>query len=96
MKPESVDAAENDTAIFHCRATGNPEPYISWFINGIPISKVPANERRIVEANRILYYNVIKEDACVIQCNATNKHGYIFTNAYLNVLCKFLCASFYC
>jgi len=85
-KPESIDAAENDTAVFHCQATGNPEPIISWFINGIPISKVPANERRTVEPNKITYRDVVKDDACVIQCNATNKHGYIFTNAYLNVL----------
>lgn len=85
-KPESIDAADNDTAIFNCRATGDPEPLISWFINGIQISKVPANPRRTVEQNRIIYHDVLKEDAAVIQCNATNKHGYIFTNAYLNVL----------
>ena len=26
----------------------------------------------------------------VIQCNASNKHGHIYKNAVLNVLCKFL------
>ena len=40
------------------------------------------------------------EDTSVIQCNATNKHGYIFENAYLKVggkiqlhLFSFFCGS---
>ena len=50
--------------------------------------EVPANPRRYVEKNKIIMENVTKDDAMVIQCNATNKHGYIYKNAYLNVLSK--------
>ena len=28
-------------------------------------------------------------DLMVIQCNASNKHGYAFADGYLNVLCKY-------
>ena len=49
-------------------------------------TEVEADPRRIVEKYRIIWNNVTKNDATVIQCNATNDHGYIFKNAYLNVL----------
>jgi len=42
--------------------------------------------RRIVDNNYVHYTNVTKTDAQVLQCNASNKHGYVFANAYLNVL----------
>ncbi len=48
-------------------------------------AEVPANENRIVEKNKLTILNVSTEDAMVVQCNATNKHGYIFKNAYLYV-----------
>ena len=28
-------------------------------------------------------------DLRVIQCNASNEHGYVFADGYLNVLCKY-------
>ena len=93
QKPESQDAVEKETAIIHCSASGDPESTINWFINGIPISEVPENPRRIVEKNSITYFNVTKEDTCAIQCNATNKHGYIFANVYLNVRGEYFCPS---
>ena len=48
---------------------------------------MPGDPDRVVEKNKITFYNMTLEDAQTIQCNATNKHGYIFENAYLNVLC---------
>ena len=35
--------------------------------------------------NELAITNLKMEDTSVIQCNATNKHGYIFANAYLKV-----------
>ena len=52
------------------------------------ISEVPGDPNRIVEKNKITFQNVSKDHIQVVQCNATNKHGYIYTNAYLNVLSK--------
>jgi len=33
----------------------------------------------------LTFLNVTINDAQVIQCNISNKHGYNFTNAYMNV-----------
>lgn len=35
-------------------------------------------------------FNVTKSDALVVQCNASNDHGYVFANAYLSVRGEFL------
>ena len=45
-----------------------------------------ANPRYKYERNSITIYNLTKEDAMVVQCNVTNKHGYAFANAYFNIL----------
>ena len=41
---------------------------------------------RLVETHQLTFFNVKKIDSKVIQCNITNKHGFAFTNAYLNVM----------
>jgi len=41
---------------------------------------------REVGADYIEYKNVSRDDVHVLQCNASNVHGYLFVNAYLNVL----------
>jgi len=51
---------------------------------------LPPNQRRIVANHYVRYENVTKTDAQVLQCNASNKHGYIFSNSYLNVLGELL------
>ena len=38
--------------------------------------------------DRIIFSDLTREDPMVIQCNATNKHGYIWGDVFLNVLCK--------
>jgi len=84
-KPESIDVAENDTGTFTCIGDGIPDPSYFWFINGVPVTKLPADPRRIAGKNTLVFHNVTTKDAQVIQCNVTNKNGYNFTNAYLNV-----------
>ena len=50
--------------------------------------ELPHDPRRTVTEHSVTYHNLTKTDAQVLQCNATNKHGYIFANAFLNVLGK--------
>jgi neuronal cell adhesion molecule len=38
--------------------------------------------------NKIYLTNVQQTDRMVIQCNASNIHGYVFADVYLNVLGK--------
>jgi len=85
-KPQSVDAAEGETAVFECEGEALPRPSYFWFLNGIPITKVAADPRRIATERSLTFTNMTLKDAQVIQCNVTNKSGYNFTNAYLNVL----------
>lgn len=85
-KPMSINGAELGKAEFTCQALGKPEPVHFWFLNGVPISQAPADPRRILQGNKLIFHNLTMDDAQVIQCNSTNKHGYIFQNAYLNVL----------
>ena len=65
------------------------------YICRISVTEVPGDPDRITEKNKMTFYNVSISDAQVIQCNATNKHGYIFQNAYLNVLSKCSSAIWY-
>ena len=38
-------------------------------------------------ASRVVeHVNVTRDDVHVLQCNASNQHGYLFANAFLNVL----------
>jgi receptor-type tyrosine-protein phosphatase zeta len=86
--PEDVNTSEEESAQFDCQAIGTPTPVISWLINGVPLSDIQPDRRRIEGKDYIRYENVTKTDAVVIQCNASNKHGYIFANAFLNVLAE--------
>ena len=40
QKPESVDAAEGESATFYCEGESVPSPSYFWFLNGVPITKV--------------------------------------------------------
>lgn len=86
---ENVNTAEEEDAEFECVAGGLPRPTVEWSIDGVNIENMDPDSRRTLNNNKLIYRNVSKADSQVIQCNATNKHGYIFTNAFLNVLGKF-------
>ena len=87
IEPEIQNAAEDETAVFECIADGEPRPTIQWIHNGAPIeigNKEQAN--RIVDLNRITIGNLQKKDTGNYGCNATNKIGYVYKDAYVNVL----------
>lgn len=89
-EPEIENRAENETAEFHCKASGNPEPQIIWIFNGKPISEAPFNPRRIVKTNSIVIEKLQKSDTGNYGCNATNSIGYVYKDVYVNVLGKFI------
>lgn len=86
--PDGVNVAEDDPAEISCLADGRPRPSVSWFINGRPIEEVEPDRRRTVNNQMISYSSVTKADIQVIQCNASNEHGYIIANSYINVLAE--------
>ncbi|XP_067118775.1 LOW QUALITY PROTEIN: neuroglian-like [Centruroides vittatus] len=84
--PNNTNEAEGESVKFVCHAEGVPVPKLQWFINGEPIEKVKTNERRSVHGNVLIIDNLEKVDTAVYQCNASNIHGYVFRDFYLNVL----------
>lgn len=89
-EPEIENRAENETAEFHCKASGNPEPQIIWIHNGKPISEAPFNPRRTVKSNSIIIERLQKSDSGNYGCNATNSIGYVYKDVYVNVLGTFI------
>ena len=53
-------------------------------------AEMEADPRRIGgKLYDLTFVNVTTKDAQVVQCNITNKHGYSFTNAYINVYSQY-------
>ncbi|KAK7486747.1 hypothetical protein BaRGS_00022031, partial [Batillaria attramentaria] len=90
LEPQDVEIGVGGTAEFNCLAKSVPEPAYYWFINGVPLSRITddrINSRfKRPRPDRIIFDKVTREDPMVIQCNATNKHGYIWGDVFLNVL----------
>lgn len=89
-EPELQHKAEGETATFYCEAGGKPPPKKEWIYNGMPISEAPPNLRREVYNDRITIYNLTKADTGNYGCNASNEHGYVYKDVYVNVLGKWL------
>lgn len=67
--------------------------HILWFSIKSSESTVPIirSERFIKpDANNITFVQLNKNDFMVLQCNASNIHGYVFSDVYLNILGKCL------
>lgn len=90
-EPENVNAAEDETIEFRCKASGIPEPQIKWIHNGRPISEAAINVRRKVTPNSIVIQNLKKNDTGNYGCNATNSLGYVYKDVYVNVLGEYVC-----
>ncbi|XP_053377486.1 neuroglian-like isoform X2 [Mercenaria mercenaria] len=99
-EPVDVEAGVSETATFICRAGGIPKPDYTWFINGVPLEdgqgKIGVRDPRIYNnlrffkpnQNNITLINLTRDDHMNIQCNSSNKHGYVFSDVYLNVLAE--------
>lgn len=90
-EPKDVETSAGTSATFICKANGFPEPNIAWFINGIKLeeSTVPIIQSgRFVkpDAYNITFVQLNNHDNLVVQCNASNVHGYVLADVYLSVL----------
>ncbi|KAM4587163.1 neurofascin homolog (chicken) a isoform 3-T6 [Odontesthes bonariensis] len=85
-KPSNLVLAPDENGRLVCRANGNPKPNIQWLINGEPLESAPPNPNRQVLGDTILFRSVQIGSSAVFQCNASNQHGYLLANAFVNVL----------
>ena len=77
--PINQTVNEDDQTIFHCAATGNPTPRITWIKDGNTVGKGDP-----------LSFDTKRNHTGEYWCSAENGLGLaINTSAYLNVQCKY-------
>uniref|UniRef100_A0A8C3RHX4 Neurofascin n=1 Tax=Cyanoderma ruficeps TaxID=181631 RepID=A0A8C3RHX4_9PASS len=84
-EPENLILAPGEDGRLVCRANGNPKPSIQWLVNGEPIETSPPNPSREVAGDTIVFRDTQIGSSAVYQCNASNEHGYLLANAFVNV-----------
>ncbi|XP_039605039.1 neurofascin homolog (chicken) a isoform X16 [Polypterus senegalus] len=85
-EPKNLILAPEEDGNLICRANGLPKPEITWLINGDPIESAPPNPSRRVAGDTIIFRSVQIGSSAVYQCNASNEHGYLLANAFVNIL----------
>ncbi|XP_058859581.1 neurofascin-like isoform X14 [Acipenser ruthenus] len=85
-KPTNLVLAPEEDGRLVCRANGNPKPTIQWLVNGEAIENASPNPSRKVSGDTIVFRSVQIGGSAVYQCIASNKHGYLLANAFVNVL----------
>uniref|UniRef100_A0A8C4NUT8 L1 cell adhesion molecule, paralog a n=1 Tax=Dicentrarchus labrax TaxID=13489 RepID=A0A8C4NUT8_DICLA len=87
IEPVSQLYAPGETVKLDCQADGIPSPTISWTINGIPLSATDKDPRRsLMPSGSLILEDVNFGDTAIYQCQASNKHGTILTNANVYVI----------
>ncbi|XP_064174834.1 neuronal cell adhesion molecule a isoform X3 [Anguilla rostrata] len=86
--PRNLILAPKENGVLICRASGNPKPTIAWYMNGIPIENAPKDPSRKVEDDTIIFSDIQTGSSAVYQCRASNEHGYLLANAFVNVLAE--------
>lgn len=84
VEPQSVNITVSGTYEIKCEAEGSPEPVIQWFFNGKTLENSD-DLRRDISKTKIVTANVEKSDTGNYACTATNAHGYVTKDIYVNV-----------
>ncbi|XP_051885771.1 neuronal cell adhesion molecule a isoform X9 [Pristis pectinata] len=87
-EPKNLVLAPGEDGRLICRANGNPKPAIQWLVNGFPIENAPSDISREIMEDTISFTKVQTSSSAVYQCNASNEHGYLLANAFVNVLAE--------
>ena len=93
VKPKDLHIGEGESVELICESeVSRPEVQLQWSINGVPLAdaSLARTSRRRVSKNRLIISNINKNDTAVYQCNISNTHGYLFSNFFVNVMCKFV------
>ncbi|XP_048463513.1 neuronal cell adhesion molecule a isoform X4 [Rhincodon typus] len=87
-EPKNLILAPGEDGTLICRANGNPKPTVQWLVNGFPIENAPSDISREPMDDTIRFTKVQVSSSAVYQCNASNEHGYLLANAFVNVLAE--------
>uniref|UniRef100_A0A4W3J3B6 Neural cell adhesion molecule L1-like protein n=1 Tax=Callorhinchus milii TaxID=7868 RepID=A0A4W3J3B6_CALMI len=82
-KPENKIAVSKENAQIVCEVGGHPQPGVHWKVNG---KLMNVHDWTFVGRVTHSLTNLQLNDSAVYQCEASNKHGSILVNAFVNVL----------
>ncbi|ULT96692.1 hypothetical protein L3Y34_004915 [Caenorhabditis briggsae] len=88
--PPNTNTSEGENVSFDCTTYGKPTPKVTFYKNGVELGS-QKDDRYMIEGTRLTIYDVKKGtygkgDNAVYQCKSENKHGWLWTNFYLNLL----------
>ncbi|XP_055853853.1 roundabout homolog 3-like [Episyrphus balteatus] len=80
--PADAIAARDEPLTLNCKATGRPQPDISWYHNGTPL--VPSERRVILPEGSLFFLRVMhnkrEQDAGIYWCEAKSSAGIAVSN----------------
>ncbi|KAM8867416.1 neural cell adhesion molecule L1-like protein isoform 2-T3 [Synchiropus picturatus] len=85
LEPESQLSMIGSDVLIKCSARGLPKPRITWRINGVPLRDARAANMKTFD-DTIVLHNVKQSDSAVFQCEASNRHGTILSNANIMIM----------
>ncbi|KAM4587985.1 neural cell adhesion molecule L1-like protein isoform 2-T8 [Odontesthes bonariensis] len=84
-QPESQLSMIGSDVLVKCSASGTPQPTTTWRVNGVPLQESPAANRRVFD-DTIILQNAKASDSAVYQCEASNRHGTLLSNANIMIM----------
>ncbi|XP_030275353.1 neural cell adhesion molecule L1-like protein isoform X5 [Sparus aurata] len=84
-EPESQLSMIGSNVLIKCSASGTPQPIITWRMNGVPLQEAPAANRKVLD-DTVLLRNAQSSDSAVYQCEASNRHGTLLSNANIMIM----------
>ncbi|XP_034441072.1 neural cell adhesion molecule L1-like protein isoform X4 [Hippoglossus hippoglossus] len=85
FEPESQLSMIGSDVLIKCSASGTPPLVISWRVNGVPLQDAPAANRKTL-GETIVLHNAKASDSAVYQCEASNRHGSLLSNANIMIM----------
>jgi len=91
-QPRDINKTIGDNVTINCNTVAIPDATVVWLRNGVPITAPLARKYTLSADKKTLTISSLckrcfdEGDLGVIQCNASNEHGYILGQGYINVL----------
>uniref|UniRef100_A0A8C8DY87 Cell adhesion molecule L1-like b n=1 Tax=Oryzias sinensis TaxID=183150 RepID=A0A8C8DY87_9TELE len=82
VEPQSQLSMIGADVVIKCSVSGSPQPITTWSVNGVPLQ----DQKMIIFDDTIIIQNGQPSDSAVYQCEASNKHGKILTNANIMIM----------
>uniref|UniRef100_A0A672HR80 Cell adhesion molecule L1-like b n=1 Tax=Salarias fasciatus TaxID=181472 RepID=A0A672HR80_SALFA len=85
LEPESQLSMIGSNVHIKCSAGGIPEPVTTWRVNGVPLQGQSVTNRKAFR-DTVVLHNAKASDSAVYQCEASNRHGTLLSNANIMIM----------